>query len=167
MRKRALFAVVLAVFFAHASTYAQTTDIFEIAKTGTSDDMQFAVNGGLEVNAQDEKDEYQRTPLMWAATNNPSPEVVTVLVGAGADVNARAKDGRTPLIWAAGMNRNPKVLTALLSCGADVIDNYINNATYYGVPGRGRHHETKGFRRRSGRPSKESNQAAEQTTVAS
>ena len=33
---------------------------------------------------------------------DPEPSAISVLIEAGADPNARAKDGSTPLHWAAG-----------------------------------------------------------------
>ena len=56
---------------------------------------------------------------MLAAGNNPNPEVLKALLEAGADVNAKNKDGVTPLMPAAGSNPNPEVLKALLEAGAD------------------------------------------------
>ena len=48
-----------------------------------------------------------------------TPEVVKVLLDAGADPNARDKDGQTPLLWAAWFSRNQEVVQALLNAGAD------------------------------------------------
>ena len=56
---------------------------------------------------------------MWAAGLNPNPEVITVLLQAGAHINARAAGGMTPLMWAAARNKNPEVIAALLDAGAD------------------------------------------------
>ena len=56
--------------------------------------------------------------MMVAAIKN-TPEVLKVLIEAGADVNAKDTDGLTPLMLAAQHNPNPKALTALLEAGAD------------------------------------------------
>ena len=56
---------------------------------------------------------------MIAAAHNSNPEVITVLVQAGADVNATDASGVTPLMLAAAGNSNPEVITVLLSLGAD------------------------------------------------
>ena len=59
------------------------------------------------------------TPLMIAAAYNSSPDVITALIQAGANVNARDENGLTPLMRAAISNSNPEVITAFLSLGAD------------------------------------------------
>ncbi len=63
--------------------------------------------------------EYDWTPLHVAAMNDDNPvEVITALVRAGADPNAKAVDGLTPLHMAAGMNANPESIHTLLDTGA-------------------------------------------------
>lgn len=49
---------------------------------------------------------------------NPNPDVFTALLKAGADVNAKDKDGNTALICAA-ISENADVLAVLLKSGAD------------------------------------------------
>ena len=46
--------------------------------------------------------------------------IVTALIKAGADPNARTeKEGSTPLHWAAALSTTPAVVTTLLDAGAD------------------------------------------------
>jgi ankyrin repeat protein len=84
VNKPILVAVDLAVFMA-ASAYAQTTDFFELVKTGTPQSVQAAFDQGTDVNAQN-KD--HRTVLMYAAAYNQNPEVITALLKASADLKA-------------------------------------------------------------------------------
>jgi ankyrin repeat protein len=60
------------------------------------------------------------TPLMFAAAFNSSPEVITVLVKAGAELEARTETGKTPLMNAAMFNSSPKVITVLVKAGAEL-----------------------------------------------
>ena len=55
---------------------------------------------------------------MLAAEYNETA-VVQTLLDAGADLEARGKDGVTPLMLAANNNENAEVVQALLDAGAD------------------------------------------------
>jgi ankyrin repeat protein len=60
--------------------------------------------------------------LLKAAANN-TPEVVEVLIKAGANVNTRnpaVHNEDTPLMRAAAYNCHPEVITMLIKAGADV-----------------------------------------------
>lgn len=46
----------------------------------------------------DKQDKAGRTPLMYACMVC-NKEIVTLLIGAGADVNAKDNKGTTPLMW--------------------------------------------------------------------
>jgi O-glycosyl hydrolase/ankyrin repeat protein len=79
------------------------------------------IAAGAEVDARDVAG---RTPLHWAAwqgysvmENNPTPEVVQLLLDAKADPNAVDEKGRTPLHYAAQM-LYPRLYDALLAGGA-------------------------------------------------
>jgi len=61
-----------------------------------------------------------KTPIMQAAAYNQNPQVITVLLGAGADIEARDKfNSMTPLMYAAWVNKNPEMVTVLLNAGAN------------------------------------------------
>ena len=75
------------------------------------------LGAGADANA---RDEWGFTPLHFAAAFNDDPDVITALVDAGADMNARDKEwGATPLHWAAWSNGNPGIIIALLDGGGD------------------------------------------------
>lgn len=61
-----------------------------------------------------------QTPLIVAVQRNRNPEVIEMLLNAGADINARTDSGWTPLMFAARDNPNPKIVQTLLNAGADV-----------------------------------------------
>jgi ankyrin repeat protein len=73
---------------------------------------------GGEVAVED-RDKEGRTALMFAVENN-SPDVVGVLLDAGADVNARDKRDMTVLMRAVTHKSGSKVVEMLLDAGADV-----------------------------------------------
>jgi ankyrin repeat protein len=116
MRKRIVAVVVLAVLMA-PSTYAQTTNFFVILQNGTPEAVQAAIDQGTDVNAVNTAGQ---TPLIVAAYHNPNPGVITTLLKAGAELEARdPMYGITALGWAAGQTSNPEVITVLLNAGAD------------------------------------------------
>ena len=117
MRKQIVITVVLAVFFAGLA-HAQT-DFFKLVETGTPQSVQAAIDMGADVNAQDRN---HKTPLMYAAATSKNPEVITTLLKAGADIEARdlRPVGATSLLWAAYANPNPEVTRTLLKAGADI-----------------------------------------------
>ncbi len=59
------------------------------------------------------------TPLMFAAAENEDPEVLKILLEAGADVHARTATGETALMFAARYGSSPAALEPLLAAGAD------------------------------------------------
>jgi len=59
------------------------------------------------------------TPLMYAASRNPSAEVLKELIDSGANVRLRDKEDMTALMHAARTGANPQVLELLLDSGAD------------------------------------------------
>ena len=83
------------------------------------------------------------TPLEWAAYFNKNPAVITTLLKAGANIEARdvrSGIGGTALGWAAYANKSPEVIAALLKAGADVEDrteddrNALSWAAQYNTP---------------------------------
>ncbi len=89
----------------------------ELCKRGTSEEVREAIVNGANLNA---KDRTNIGALMFAAGDNPNPEVVKVLIAAGAKVNSSNKNNWTPLMLAAGYNSNPQVVQVLLDAGANI-----------------------------------------------
>jgi 6-phosphogluconolactonase (cycloisomerase 2 family)/uncharacterized caspase-like protein len=104
----------------NAATVAFTyrPDFFKLAITGTADEVRTALRSVADINARN-KDGW--TALMLASRDNQKPEVIALLLKAGADTSARdSRYGRTAQMWAAADNQNPEVLKALLNGGADI-----------------------------------------------
>jgi ankyrin repeat protein len=113
MKSRMGFVAVFMVLCA-ASAHV---DFFSLVKIGSPQDVQAAIDEGADVNAMSD---YGMTALGLAAQYNQNPEVFTVLIRAGADIEAlNAYDGKTALMCAAERNSNPEVIAALLQAGAD------------------------------------------------
>ena len=90
-------------------------DFLELCKSGTPEEVERAIRGGVNVNAADEDD---WTALHFAALNNDDPAVVEILLENGANIDARDNTGDTPLINAA-VKDSPKHIFLLLDRGAD------------------------------------------------
>ena len=58
--------------------------------------------------------------LVFELVGDRGPKEVQKAVDAGAEINARDKDGDTPLIEAAKYNKNPEVIKVLLDAGAEI-----------------------------------------------
>jgi ankyrin repeat protein len=118
MTRQNYVAMVLIFIATSISVHAQTINIFTLAKNGSPQEIQDAVDIGANVKAQDFAFD---TPLMLAAKNNPNPEVITILLKAGANIEAfDVYFHATVLLWAAAYNPNPEVITTLLQAGANI-----------------------------------------------
>nr|MBO6295302.1 ankyrin repeat domain-containing protein [Schwartzia sp. (in: firmicutes)] len=65
------------------------------------------------------------TPLMHAASNNKHSEIIKMLLDAGADLNARDKNGNPPLMYSDG----PETFRLLVNDGAKVNMTYADGET--------------------------------------
>jgi ankyrin repeat protein len=122
-----VFVMVLAVGFVSASFAAAMSDadFVELCRSGTPGQIQAALKAGANANARSSNYDAW-TPLTRAASENENPEVISILVKAGADVKWH---GGTPLLLAARDNKNPAVISALLEAGADVNAKFESNRT--------------------------------------
>jgi beta-lactamase regulating signal transducer with metallopeptidase domain len=95
-----------------------TVRLFGAVIAGKPQDVQAALDRGADVN---ERDKSGMTALIWAASSDGNPAVISVLLKAGANTEARdPENGGTALLWAAWNNRNPAVIDTLLKAGADI-----------------------------------------------
>ena len=81
-------------------------DFVELCKSGSVQQVREAILAGVCIDA---KSQDNRTALMAAAEENQDPEVIHVLLEAGADINAKDegyKDGAPALVLAAMGNSN-------------------------------------------------------------
>ncbi len=116
MKKRIVVAVILGLLAA-ASALAQKS-LVAVAMFGTPQDVQAALEKGADVS---ERGFHGMTPLIAAAAFNQNPEVILLLLKAGADIEARDSEyGSTALVWAAFSNQNQEATSTLLKAGADV-----------------------------------------------
>jgi ankyrin repeat protein len=90
----------------------RTTAILRAAHRGNVERVQQLLQMGVSARTADE---YGVTPLHEAARIG-RPAVVTVLLAAGADPNARTRSGETPM-WFVEQGRNPEILDALRQAG--------------------------------------------------
>ena len=100
----------------NASQASGLTPLMTAARTGSTEVVRTLVGHGAEVNAVTA--ETRSSALMWAVSE-PHPEIVRLLLDAGADPRLSTVKGFTPLMFAA---RNGDVATAkaLIAAGVDV-----------------------------------------------
>jgi ankyrin repeat protein len=82
------------------------------------DTMALLLDRGAEVDAVE--DELGMTVFMYAAVHNPDAEVLDFLLGAGADINAKDRNGAAALHLALMNGHKPAVISFLVEKGADV-----------------------------------------------
>ncbi|MDZ7801670.1 MAG: ankyrin repeat domain-containing protein [Trueperaceae bacterium] len=98
--------------------------LLEAAKMGNDDTIRDLISAGADVKARDPQTQY--TVLMHAAETNPNPEVLEILLEAGADPNDSTapamsgyKRGFSALHCAAANTGNSHGVQALLDAGAN------------------------------------------------
>ncbi len=148
--KKCFALVALLLPFGSAVVFSDGTDLLGIVLTGSLEDIRAAIERGGNVNATGEDGmtpliaaaryndaaigtlleagadanahdtQFGATALMWVAAYAKMVEPVRALLAAGAEVEARDKDGGTAVMWAAAHNPNVNVLAALIERGANL-----------------------------------------------
>lgn len=123
-----IFAFLYLIVFSNASLANDNPLLSEYfwAKA-TPETVQQVIDKGYNVN--DKAEFLGFSPIIIASWRNTNPEVITLLLKNGANIDDRDEEGRTPLIWACLLNFNPEVITILLKNGADVKAKDVNGQT--------------------------------------
>lgn len=90
--------------------------------------VQKAIDIGENVNAVNA---YGFTPLMIAAMNSNSPELLALLLDNGADINAQSHLGFTPIMLAVLYTSNTEVIEMILSYDPDLTLRNKNDLTVF------------------------------------
>lgn len=110
-----LLSMFMILCLTEASWAAISDELFvELCEKGTVQGIRIALSNGANPNARG--GEYGRTALIAALDNDL--EVLSILLDAGADVNARDNNAVTALMVAS--TENPEAVSLLLEAGADV-----------------------------------------------
>ena len=120
-----LFVCLTASLFLAQAAFAQ--EFLKLIKTGTPEEVHDAIAKGARVNDNTTSDGW--TPLMIAAEGNENSGVISVLLEAGARLDARDILGWTPLMIAVQSNKNPEIVSVLLRAGANVNDKDFSGMT--------------------------------------
>ena len=117
-----------------AKNYYGSTALHMAAESGSPETIKVLLNAGADIRAQ--CDWFGRTPLHKAVENGDNFENVTILLDAGARVDAKCTSGATPL-HAAAKALHSEVANILLNAGAnaDARDRKGRNALQFAVVG--------------------------------
>ena len=114
MRRHTLLAIIPVLLCAASGAAHAQTPLITAVKAGDAGAVRALIAKRPDLNAVQPDG---TTALHWAA-NGDAPEIVQLLVRAGANVNARNRYGATPL-WLAALNGNAAAIQMLLEAGAD------------------------------------------------
>ena len=114
---RSLFFVAWC-FLTFVPLCAMQISLEQALKSGTAQDVQQALQSGR-LDARG-KSRIGYHWIVWAAMFNPNPEVISLLLKAGADVNVLGGINNSTPLGVAAWNNTPEVVSVLLKAGARV-----------------------------------------------
>jgi ankyrin repeat protein len=85
------------------SAAAQSKDLFQLAIDGSPKQLRQAIRNGADIKA---RNTYGETVLIAAASNNPDPAVISLLLEEGVELDARDRFGENALMHAASTSHN-------------------------------------------------------------
>jgi ankyrin repeat protein len=107
---------------------ANADALMRAAVEGNTDVVRLCLVAGVEPDVRID----DNTPLLMAATL-AHVEAATVLIAAGADINAKNQNESTPLLQAAGRCEATALIRALIKAGADVNVKALGGITPLGM----------------------------------
>src|SRR6056297_1993722 len=123
MRKIAVIILaftVTSILFAEENQTELLSNDPDIAEKHWKDITKQEITEFIEDYDVNKRNEYGLTPLMFASWFNKDPEVIDILLDAGARVNVRDQFGFSPLLRAAANTEDPEIINSLLKAGADI-----------------------------------------------
>ena len=111
--------LLLVASSASAQEPVKADRLFEAVKANNISAVKDALEAGAEVNA---RNKVRETPLIYAARYSSTPEIVSLLIENGAEIEARDElFAWTPLIFAASNSSTPEIVSVLLEKGANAL----------------------------------------------
>lgn len=95
---------------------ANTQDLFKAIKSGTVAEIAKLLGADVDVNALDSEG---NTPLYNAVAYNGNPDIIKMLIDAGAKAKFKDKNGASILLIASGQAKHYSVIKYLVDAGAD------------------------------------------------
>ncbi len=120
-----LVSGIIALGILAAAVDSSALSLEQLMQSGTPAAIQAAIKAGTNIETPDKDG---ATPLMIAAGFNQDPEVISVLLKAGAKLDDHARGNLTALMYAA-MNRNPAIISGLLKAGAKLDETEFDGQT--------------------------------------
>ena len=116
MKFRALCIQLVLVFCALPLMAKESVDYYELAKTGTQQQIDAALMSNANLNSQ-VFGSNRETFLMLALQADRPYDIINTILKADSSPTVKAKDKRTPVMYAAQYSSDPAVVEAVISYG--------------------------------------------------